>query len=97
LGAYSKVTIRPTADQSVYISRMARELGITNESEAWRLIIDMGIARREEVLGCEDLLRVSANTLTLLRRMASAADAQLITQSKADAEILIQSLTEKRA
>lgn len=95
MSIYNKVTLRPSADQVAYVARMIKELGMTNESDAWRLIIDLGIARREETLRSEDLLRVAANTLTLLRRMASAVDSELIRQSKVDAETLIQSLQEK--
>lgn len=96
MSKFPKVQLRPRTDQAAYVSKMINDMGITNESEGWRFLIDLGIARREELLNTEDLLRVSANTLTLLRRMASAADPELIKKSKADADTLIQSLKETK-
>lgn len=90
-----RITTWLTDEQSTYLTRLMRELDL-KQGKALCLLIDLGIARREEVLNSEDLLRVSANTLTLLRRMASAADPELIKRSKADADTLIQSLKENK-
>ena len=90
-----RITTWITDEQSAYLSRLMRDLDL-KQGKALCLLVDLGIGRREEILNSDDLLRVSANTLTLLRRMASAADPKLITQSKTDADTLIQSLKENK-
>ena len=90
-----RITTWISDEQSMYLTKLMRELEL-KQAVALRLLIDLGIARREETLDSSDLLRVSANTLTLLRRMASAADPQLIKQAKMDAEMLVESLKERK-
>lgn len=87
--------IRPRNDQALYIRKMLEEGEIKNESEALRQLIDGGIARREEAMKMETLLKVCVQQLTLLRRMAGAVDKELIAQSKADAEKMLSSLTKE--
>lgn len=85
--------IRARHDQLLYVKKMLADEGMTNESAAIRSLIDLGIARREEALSMETLLKVSVQQLTLLRRMASSVDSELIALAKSDAEKMLISLT----
>jgi hypothetical protein len=89
-----QITIIVRNDQLAYLKKMARSTESSNESEMWRVLIDSGIARREEAIGVANLTKLSAHCLTLLRRIAAGIDESLIDISKQDAEKILESLSE---
>lgn len=88
---------RPRADQIMYLRKMVTELRSRNESEAIRQLIDLGIARREEQLQMDTLLKIATQQLALLKRMAHGIDPTLIQIAKEDAEALLQNIQKERS